>query len=215
MHNKPCCFATTCVVLKQHCCCRTTCLLANNTVITKRAVSQQLFLTVLSIFVSAELRITPDYIGLPLECPPDSEYGLHTTTNSSTRLYHTIITNIESKNYVNKCNIETGLSDHYLPCISVNNLPTSKPKTYVMKRMFTIKSKASFLRDVRNQIKPGLLTGIKITSNNYRDLCVLMKTTNNQILSKHFKVYRTIYKQLVKNVKCLHYQEVILDSENK
>ncbi|KAK3920012.1 Telomerase protein component 1 [Frankliniella fusca] len=58
-------------------------------------------------------------------------------------------------------------------------------------------------------------TGIKITSRNYRDLCIFMKTTSDPVLLKYFKKYRTIYKQVIKKAKCIHNQRTILDSENK
>ncbi|KAK3920013.1 Nicotinamide/nicotinic acid mononucleotide adenylyltransferase 2 [Frankliniella fusca] len=64
------------------------------------------------------------------------ENGLYTITNSSTRVTNTsksaidhIITNIDCKKYESKCNIETGLSDHFMQCTSVTNVPISKPVT--------------------------------------------------------------------------------------
>ncbi|KAK3921652.1 Putative cytochrome P450 cyp-13B1 [Frankliniella fusca] len=167
-----------------------------------------------------------------------------------------IITNIDCKKYESKCNIETGLSDHYMQCISVTNIPISKPVTYTMKRVFSVNSKAAFSRVIKNQCwdavyqetdvnskfnvfhntfknlydnhfpikkviekdpnkKLWTTTGIKITSRNYRDLCIFMKTTSDPVLLKYFKKYRTIYKQVIKKAKCIHNQRTILDSENK
>ncbi|KAE8752907.1 hypothetical protein FOCC_FOCC000252, partial [Frankliniella occidentalis] len=192
------------------------------------------------------------------------ENGLHTITNKSTRVTNVsrsaidhIITNFNCKQYESKCDIETGISDHYMQCISVNNLPQSKSETqFIMKRVFTIKSKAAFCRaikdqnweqvycetDVNNKFnvfhntfkniydthfpikkvkeresnnKSWVTNGIKITSKNYRDLCALMKTTNDAILQNYFKKYKSLYKQVIKKAKCLHNQRTVLNSENK
>ncbi|KAK3917726.1 Neutral ceramidase [Frankliniella fusca] len=174
------------------------------------------------------------------------ENGLHSITNKSTRVTNMsrsaidhIITNIDYKQYESKCDIETGLSDHYMQCISVNNVPTlGNSKPFIMRRVFTVKSKAAFCRAIKDQSwqevfvrtdvndkfnlfhdmfkkiydthfpvkkvrenltdnKAWVTVGVKVTSRNYRDLCALIKTTNDPTLNSYFKRYRLIYRQVI------------------
>ncbi|KAK3926464.1 putative RNA-directed DNA polymerase from transposon BS [Frankliniella fusca] len=192
------------------------------------------------------------------------ENGLHSITNKSTRVTNMsrsaidhIITNIDYKQYESKCDIETGLSDHYMQCISVNNVPTlGNSKPFIMRRVFTVKSKAAFCRAIKDQSwqevfvrtdvndkfnlfhdmfkkiydthfpvkkvrenltdnKAWVTVGVKVTSRNYRDLCALIKTTNDPTLNSYFKRYRLIYRQVIKSAKCLHNQKMISNSKNK
>ncbi|KAK3914232.1 LOW QUALITY PROTEIN: Exodeoxyribonuclease III [Frankliniella fusca] len=67
----------------------------------------------------------------------------------------------------------------------------------------------------KREDKSGISTGIKITSKNFRDLCLFIKTTNNPILLSYFRRYRLIYRQVIKKAKCLHNQRIVMESKNK
>lgn len=88
------------------------------------------------------------------------EYGLHTITTKPTRITHHsetaidyIITNIDKQDFLSMCNVEVGITDHLMQCISINNSckPTEETVQYVMQRTYSVKAKLAFQNDLMQE----------------------------------------------------------------
>jgi hypothetical protein len=67
----------------------------------------------------------------------------------------------------------------------------------------------------RQHNKAWITTGIKISNQHKRVLCLLCRDTNNSKLKKHYKKYCRILSDVIKTAKKLHYNKLIADSNNK
>jgi hypothetical protein len=62
--------------------------------------------------------------------------------------------------------------------------------------------------------KAWVTTGIKISSQNKRDLYLLCRSTNNPKLKKYYKTYCRILSDVIKTAKKLYYNKLITKSNN-
>ena len=63
--------------------------------------------------------------------------------------------------------------------------------------------------------KPWITKGIRISSQNLRNLNLKTKLTSNQSLLEYYKKYKSIYKKVIKEAKRQHYTKRINNSRNK